>query len=126
MIVGTRNTFTTDIRYPIIAVKTNSTVGVVGIIVDLFPSQELIQGIKPYNNSGDAILITHDGTIAAHGKDIALRGKNFSRLRERGLGQKGYRSLSGLSVPHSLYWSNIKISLLRGIRFMWEIPRLLG
>ena len=89
LIIGTRSTFTMDIRYPIIAVHTNSTVGVVGIIVDLFPSQELIQGIKPYNNAGDAILIAHDGTIAAHGKDIALRGKKFQQAAGERLGAKG-------------------------------------
>jgi methyl-accepting chemotaxis protein len=46
--------------------ETNQLVGMVGVYVNLAYSQQTIEELRPYGETGRAILYTSDGTIAAH------------------------------------------------------------
>jgi methyl-accepting chemotaxis protein len=55
-----------NITYPIIVDETQQLVGMVGVYVNLAYSQQVIENLRPYGETGRAVLYTNDGTIAAH------------------------------------------------------------
>jgi methyl-accepting chemotaxis protein len=76
-LIGKRSTLTMNITYPIIADSNHVPVGVIGIIVDLAVTQDVIAAITPYEGAGELILLSPDGVIAAHGEHTDLIGKKF-------------------------------------------------
>jgi methyl-accepting chemotaxis protein len=92
-IVGGRNTYTTDILYPIlIGDDPNKLVGIVGISLDLEYTQELITGIRLYEGTGYAALCSNDGTIVAHGKNSERIGGKFQQTSGSSLGEEEIRT----------------------------------
>jgi methyl-accepting chemotaxis protein len=72
---------------PIIMKKNNEAVGVVGINIELTPSQKVVAEIKPYG-TGYAALYAHDGTIIAH--PLAERiGEKFQTYISQRFGAEG-------------------------------------
>jgi methyl-accepting chemotaxis protein len=59
--------------YPIIA--DGAIVGRTGIMIDLTPAEQVIEGLKPYN-TGRSILYAGDGTVIAH-YDRSMVAKNI-------------------------------------------------
>jgi methyl-accepting chemotaxis protein len=92
-LIGNRSTLTMNITYPIIADSTHVPVGVIGIIVDLAVTQNIIAAITPYEGEGELIVLAPDGVIAAHGEHTDQIGKRFqSAFVEHG-------TLSSVDIP---------------------------
>ncbi|MDR2534708.1 MAG: methyl-accepting chemotaxis protein [Treponema sp.] len=115
-VVSNRNTFTIDIQYPITSERSKGIVGTVGIIVDMAPSQEVINGLKPYN-AGEALLIAHDGTIAAHGKDNTQRGKKFQQVEIDMVGSEGIKNFENALQTGSPFLVRYKSTITQGYPF---------
>jgi methyl-accepting chemotaxis protein len=64
--VDGKKTHIVDITAPIIIDETKQLVGIIGVQVDLAYAQELIEKLRPYGDTGRAVLYANDGTIAAH------------------------------------------------------------
>ncbi|MDR0569182.1 MAG: methyl-accepting chemotaxis protein, partial [Spirochaetaceae bacterium] len=92
-VLAGRRVYTRDILYPIIAERTKSTVGVVGIRIDLTDTAELVKNIKPYKNSGYAVLYSAEGVITGHGADPSLIGKQFQEAYKDRLNAAGFAKL---------------------------------
>jgi methyl-accepting chemotaxis protein len=87
VVVQGENTFTVDMRIPII--REGVTYGLVGISVVVTPLQAVIEGIRPYG-TGHAGIYSNDGTIAAH-YNVERRGANFQTASAQTLGQEGVK-----------------------------------
>jgi methyl-accepting chemotaxis protein len=73
--LGGKNTMVMTMYVPITLEKNKQVVGVVGINIELSPSQRELKTIKPYE-TGYATLYSGDGTIVAHPKEERL-GQKF-------------------------------------------------
>ncbi|MDR0524688.1 MAG: methyl-accepting chemotaxis protein, partial [Spirochaetaceae bacterium] len=92
-VLGGRRAFTRDIIYPIISERTKTTVGVVGIRIDMTDTAELVKKIRPYQNSGYAVLYSSEGVITGHGADPSLIGKQFQEAYKDRLNAAGFAKL---------------------------------
>ncbi|MDR2403097.1 MAG: methyl-accepting chemotaxis protein [Spirochaetaceae bacterium] len=63
--VSGKEIYTAGIVVPIIPKETTTVVGLVGMNFDLSVSQEIVEKLKPYGD-GRAILLSGNGTVAAH------------------------------------------------------------
>jgi methyl-accepting chemotaxis protein len=61
-------------QVPIVSQKNGQAVGIIGINIELTPSQRTIEKIKPYN-TGYAVLYANDGTIVGHPKTERIGNK---------------------------------------------------
>jgi methyl-accepting chemotaxis protein len=82
-----RNTFSFNITTPIIPDGTDRIVGLIGVNIDLAPSQEVVAKLKPYGD-GRALLISNNGTVAAH-YDAAKRGISAEEATIAIVGRRG-------------------------------------
>jgi methyl-accepting chemotaxis protein len=85
--IAGRDTFVANITVPIIPDGTDRIVGLIGVSVDLAPSERTIEELKPYG-TGRALLISNDGTVAAH-YDASQRGKSVEEVTIGIVGRHG-------------------------------------
>jgi len=82
-----------QLRVPIIATESRSVVGMIGVNVDLSYAQQLIQNaatLRENYKNGREILVSTDGTMAAHYNESFI-GKNISDPEQfKILGQQAY------------------------------------
>jgi methyl-accepting chemotaxis protein len=89
-VVQGENTFTVDMRIPII--RQGAIYGLVGVTVVVTPLQAVVENLKPYG-TGLAAIYSNDGTIAAH-YDARLRGSKFQTSSIETLGQQGVNAVT--------------------------------
>ncbi|MDR1279087.1 MAG: methyl-accepting chemotaxis protein [Treponema sp.] len=85
--IAGEDTFVVNITVPIIPDKSTRIVGLIGVNIDLFSSQEIVAELKPYN-TGRALLMSSDGTVAAH-YDPAKRGISAEEATLAIVGREG-------------------------------------
>jgi methyl-accepting chemotaxis protein len=88
-VVQGEDTFTIDIRIPII--RDGTIYGLVGTSVVITPLQGMVSNLKPYG-TGNAAVYSNDGTIAAH-FEPQLRGSKFQTVSLQNLGQVGVNTV---------------------------------
>jgi methyl-accepting chemotaxis protein len=81
-----------NITVPIIPDGTTRIVGLIGINIDLAASQTIIEDLKPYG-TGRALLISNDGTVAAH-YDASKVGSTAEQALVPIVGQEGFLTVS--------------------------------
>jgi methyl-accepting chemotaxis protein len=85
--IAGKDTFVANITVPIIPDGTGKIVGLIGVLIDLAPSQALVEALQPYE-TGRALLISNDGTVAAH-YDASKRGKSVEEVTLAIVGRQG-------------------------------------
>jgi methyl-accepting chemotaxis protein len=93
------------ISVPIIPDGSTRIVGLIGINIDLAASQEIIENLKPYE-TGRALLISNDGTVAAH-YDPAKRGISVEEATLSIVGRQGVDNImDALKTGTHYYFAN--------------------
>jgi methyl-accepting chemotaxis protein len=85
------NTLVATFYVPITMEKNKQVVGVVGININLAPSQKMLNGVKPYED-GYVALYSGTGTIVAHPKSERL-GKKFHPFLVTAFGDNGVKTI---------------------------------
>jgi methyl-accepting chemotaxis protein len=88
-----RTTLLTDIRYPIIVERTGAVVGLVGITIDLYYSQDVIKQVNLYDGAGYIALYANDGTIVCHAQNPEKIGKRFQQVSVELLSANGVQEI---------------------------------
>ncbi|MDR0720316.1 MAG: methyl-accepting chemotaxis protein [Treponema sp.] len=91
--IGDKKVLVATMYAPIFRPVTDEVIGVVGINIDLSPSQNVVAAIKPYE-IGYASLYARDGTIIAH-PQVERIGKKFYVFLEEIVGPKGVADIEG-------------------------------
>jgi methyl-accepting chemotaxis protein len=89
--LGGKKVLVMTMHAPIVRTRDNQVVGVVGINIDLTPSQQTIAGIKPYE-TGYAALYANNGTIVGHPKPERI-GVKFQEFVVKSFGAAGVTAI---------------------------------
>jgi methyl-accepting chemotaxis protein len=81
------DTYIVTLTAPIIPEGTTEIVGLIGVDFDIAYSQKIVETLKPYE-TGRALLLTTDGTVAAH-YNAAMMGKTIEDAAGQILGKDG-------------------------------------
>jgi methyl-accepting chemotaxis protein len=87
--VAGKRSLVMDLNVPIVLSDEKTVIGVVGININLAPTQPVVAAITPYG-TGTAALYANDGTIVGH-DDLEYVGTRFQESRGEFYGDDGIR-----------------------------------
>ncbi|MDR3145941.1 MAG: methyl-accepting chemotaxis protein [Treponema sp.] len=91
-VIAGKEGFTAHITVPIIPEGTGAVVGMVGVIFNLAASQTIVEALKPYGD-GRTILISNNGTVAAH-YDVSKVGNTAEQALTPVVGSPGVAAVN--------------------------------
>jgi methyl-accepting chemotaxis protein len=114
--LGGKKVLVMNMHVPIITEEENRMVGIVGINIELTPSQEVVAKIKPYG-VGYAAIYANDGTVVAHPNPERI-GEKFQAFILKNFGAEGVTTIENSIQSGKPVLTSNKVNIIQTYPFI--------